>query len=123
MSDLRAFNEKRPDEDSGYDGKSGSNSSGNAGVTESIDILYKSLLEYGYTYDQLCSMTLRELIDTLEARNRMLGYTLWKTAYLTAWAAMDGKTFPKKPEKASPELYPKPVTIPMPEGLRNKIGR
>ena len=80
-------------------------------------------MEYGYTYDQLSDMTVREMIDYIDARNRILGYKIWKMAYLTAWACMDGKTYPKTPQKASPELYPKPKTIPMPEKLMNKIRR
>ena len=68
-------------------------------------------------------MTIKEMVETINANSRMLGYKLWKSAYLTAWAAMDGKHYPKKPEKASPELYPKPKTIPMPEVLRKKMGR
>ena len=67
-------------------------------------------------------MTVRELIDVIEANNRMLGYRMWKEAYLISFATMDGKKYPKKPEKASPELYPKPKTIQMPENLMRKRG-
>lgn len=46
---------------------------------------------------------------------------MWKQAYLIGFAAMNGKKYPKKPEKASPELYPKAKTIKMPENLLNKV--
>ena len=61
-------------------------------------------------------MTVSELIDTLEARRKGLGYKIWKESYLIAWAVM-GKGYPKTPEKASPELYPKKKTIKMPPNL------
>ena len=61
-------------------------------------------------------MTVSELIDTLLARRRGLGYRIWKQSYLTAWAVV-GKHFPKEPEKASPELFPKKKTIKMPPNL------
>lgn len=61
-------------------------------------------------------MTVSELIDTLEARRKGLGYRMWKESYLIAWAVM-GKHYPKTPEKASPELYRKKKTIQMPPNL------
>ena len=64
-------------------------------------------------------MTIKELSDTLIARRKGYGYRVWKEAYLTSWAAV-GKHFPKTPEKASPELYPKKKSYVMPENLLNK---
>lgn len=64
-------------------------------------------------------MTVKELLDTLTARRKGLGYRMWKEAYLIGWATL-GKNYARKPEKASPELYPKPKTIQMPEVLRKK---
>ena len=45
-----------------------------------------------------------------------MAYKIWKESYLIAWAVM-GKNYPKTPEKASPELYPKKKTIKMPPNL------
>ena len=112
---LRAFNAKRPSEGSGKEGRA----EGNASLRESVEKLYSMLLEYDFTYDQLYDMTVSELIDTLEARRRGLGYRLWKQAYMISWAVM-GKHYPKTPEKASPELYKKKKTIKMPPNLLNK---
>ena len=61
-------------------------------------------------------MTIAELIDTLLARRKGLAYKIWKESYLIAWATM-GKHYPKDPEKASPELYPKKKKIKMPPNL------
>lgn len=66
-------------------------------------------------------MTPKELIQTLENRRKGLAYTIWKEAYLIG-VAFGGKNYPKNPQDASPELYPKPKTIAMPDVLRNKIG-
>lgn len=74
------------------------------------------LLEFDFTYEQLYEMTVKELIDTLIAKRKGLGYRLWKQSYLIAWAVM-GKQFPRSPEKASPELFPKKPTIKMPSNL------
>ena len=82
--------------------------------------MYQELLEFEFTYEQLYDMTIRELFDTLVARRKGLAYRMWKEAYLTAWAVM-GKKFPKKPKEASPELFPKPKAIEMPENLRRRI--
>lgn len=68
-------------------------------------------------------MTVAELIDTLIARRKGLAYRIWKQSYMMAWAVM-GKHFPKSPEKASPELYPKKPTIKMPPNLlKNHLKR
>jgi hypothetical protein len=66
-------------------------------------------------------MTISELLDTLYARRKGLGYRLWKEAYLISWATM-GKKYPRTPDKASPELFngEKKKTITMPENLLNK---
>lgn len=112
MSGKRAFNEERPSNDSGKTG----GTEGNAEVSPYIEDLYKSLLEYDLVYDQLYDMTISELIDTLIAKRKGLGYKIWKESYMIAWAVM-GKHFPKEPEKASPELYPKKPTIKMPSNL------
>ena len=66
-------------------------------------------------------MTIQELIDTLMARRRGLGYRMWREAYLISWATM-GKNYPRKPENAVPELFPKQMnkTIRMPENLLRK---
>ena len=61
-------------------------------------------MEFDFNYDQLYEMTVKELIDTLVAKRKGLGYRIWKQAYMISWAVM-GKGFPKTPEKASPELY------------------
>lgn len=74
-------------------------------------------MEFDFTYEQLYEMTVTELINTLDSRRRGLGYRLWKQAYLIG-AAFGGKKFPRDPQTASPELYPKKKTIPMPVGLR-----
>lgn len=84
-----------------------------------IEELYLNLLEYDFTYDQLYDMTVGEMIDTLTARRKAQGYFMWKQAYLIQWAVM-GKHYPRTPEKASPELYPKKKTIPMPPNLLKK---
>lgn len=63
-------------------------------------------------------MTLKELLDTLESRRKGLAYKVWKNAYLISWAVM-GKQYPKLPEGASPELYPKKPRIKMPDNLFN----
>ena len=76
-------------------------------------------MEYDLAYDDLYDMTVAELIDTLIARRKGLAYRMWKQSYLTAWAVM-GKRFPRLPEKASPELYPKKPTIKMPPNLLKK---
>lgn len=68
-------------------------------------------------------MTVKELLDVVNANSRALGYRMWKESYLIAWAVMDSKSYPRKPEKASPELYPKPKSIPMPENLIKKLRR
>jgi len=66
-------------------------------------------------------MTISELISTLENRQKGLAYKVWKQAYLIG-VAFGGKNYPRTPQKASPELYPKPKTIPMPSGLLGKLG-
>lgn len=63
-------------------------------------------------------MTVKELIDTLTAKRRAQGYAMWKQAYLIQWAIL-GKHFPKSPEQASPELFPK-RKIQMPPNLLKK---
>ena len=73
-------------------------------------------MEFDFTYDQLYEMTVGELLDTLEARRRGLGYKMWREASLIAWAVM-GKHYPRSPEKALPELYKKKKTIKMPPNL------
>lgn len=79
------------------------------------------MFEFGYTYDDVERMTIKELVDYINANSRMLGYRMWKQSYLTGWSAMNGKTYPHTPQKASPELYPPPKRIPMPEVLKQKI--
>lgn len=66
-------------------------------------------------------MTVKELIETLENRRKGLAYRIWKQGILFG-SAFGGKKYPKDPEAASPELYPKKKTIPMPEILKGKIG-
>ena len=78
------------------------------------------MLEFDYKYEELYEMTLGELIDSVIARRKGLGYRVWKQAYMISWAVM-GKQFPKEPEKASPELYPKKPTIKMPPNLLKKV--
>ena len=113
MRCVRAFKGKRPSDDSGQEGRA----EGNAEfLKEPIEELYRQLLEYDFVYDQLYDMTVSELIDTLEARRKGLGYKIWKQSYLIAWAVM-GKQYPKTPEKASPELYKKKKTMKMPPNL------
>lgn len=93
--------------------------------------LYNELLKLGYLYDELYEMTIKELSDTLTMKKQGLAYELWKSAYLTTLGISDllkGKNdksnFPMSVESASPELFPKPVTIEMPEVLRSdKRGR
>ena len=72
-------------------------------------------------------MTLKESIKTLEQRKKGLAYRLWKEGNLFGIAMADlwkdkGKKslYPENPEKASPELYPPPATIKMPDFLKNK---
>ena len=65
-------------------------------------------------------MTVGELVDTLVARRKGIGYRFWKQAYLISWA-VTGKNFPKTPEKASPELYTeRKKTVKMPPNLLRK---
>lgn len=82
------------------------------------------MLKFDLTYEQMYKMTFKELYKTLEQRKKGLAYKIWKEANLNMLATADiwrgkGKKpqFPDKPEKASPELYPPPVTIKRPEGL------
>ncbi|MBQ2658116.1 MAG: hypothetical protein IJF87_06055 [Erysipelotrichaceae bacterium] len=112
MPGQRAFNEGRPSDDPGETGRT----EGNAEISPYIEDLYMQLLEFDFTYEQLYEMTVKELIDTLIAKRKGLGYRLWKQSYLIAWAVM-GKQFPRSPEKASPELFPKKPTIKMPSNL------
>lgn len=115
MSGKWTFNEERPSENSGRRRES----EGNAEVSQLIEKLYSQLLEFDLTYDQLYEMTVKELIDTLIGRRKGIGYNFWKQAYLISWAVA-GKHYPKTPEKASPELYPKKPTIKMPSNLLKK---
>lgn len=71
--------------------------------------------------NELYDMTIKELITTLENRRKGLAYQIWKQAYLVG-VAFSGKKYPQTPEAASPELYPKKKTIPMPSGLLGKLG-
>ncbi len=66
-------------------------------------------------------MTIKELVDTLQARRKGLAYRMWKEAYLISWATM-GKKYPDTPEKANPELYPPKPRIKMPSNLLKKKG-
>lgn len=63
-------------------------------------------------------MTIKELQDTLESRQKGLSYRLWKQAVLTG--QLFGKHFPRKPEDASPELYFR-KSIPMPDFLMKDL--
>lgn len=71
--------------------------------------------------NELYDMTIKELILSLENRRKGLAYKIWKQAYLIG-VAFAGKKYPRTPEEASPELYPKKKTIPMPKGLLGKLG-
>lgn len=64
-------------------------------------------------------MTLRELSTSLKGRRAGIGYAMWKQAVLIGSACFS-KSFPKTPEEASPELYPKKVGIQMPDFLKEK---
>ena len=66
-------------------------------------------------------MTVSELVETLLARRKGLGYRVWKQAQLISWAVM-GKNYPRTPDKASPELYQdeRKKTIKMPPNLLKK---
>lgn len=76
-------------------------------------------MQRGYKQEELYSMTLKELRDTLRSINKGLGYTMYKQAYLIG-LAFSGKNFPESPEKASPELYPPKKTYKMPDWLRKR---
>lgn len=82
-------------------------------------MLYDELLKYDLTYDELYNMTLKELTKTLEQRRKGLAYIMWKQSMLTGWSAM-GKDYPKTPEEACPELFPRKRTIKMPNWLKEK---
>lgn len=73
-------------------------------------------MEFDFTYEQLYEMTVSELIDTLQSRRKGLGYKLWKQAYLISWAVF-GKNYPKTPQAANPDLYPRKTSIKMPPNL------
>lgn len=83
--------------------------------------MYNSLLEFDLTFNELYDMTIKELMDTLQARKRGLAYKMWKESYLISWAVM-GKKYPQSPSDASPELYPPKPRIKMPEMLLRKKG-
>ena len=76
-------------------------------------------MEKGYKYDELYSMTLKELRMALKCINKGLSYKIYKQAYLIG-LAFGGKKFPDSPEKANPELYPPKKTYAMPEWLRKR---
>lgn len=63
-------------------------------------------------------MTLKELSDSLKGKRSGLGYKMWKQAVLIGSACFS-KEFPKTPEEASPELFPK-ASMPMPDFLKDK---
>ena len=66
-------------------------------------------------------MTVKELLDTLEARRKGKAFFMWKQAYLIG-VAFGGKKFPKDPEEAVPEYFPKP-SIPMPDFLKEEWAK
>ena len=71
---------------------------------------------FGYKIDELYSMTVKEMLDALESLRKNNAFFLWKQAYLIG-VAFGGKKYPKNPEEAVPEYFPKP-SIPMPDFLR-----
>lgn len=66
-------------------------------------------------------MTPSESIISLEHKKKGLAYRMWKESYLTG-LAFGGKKYPRTPQEASPDLYPKQKTIAIPEELRKKMG-
>ncbi|MBE6156974.1 MAG: hypothetical protein E7161_04460 [Firmicutes bacterium] len=64
-------------------------------------------------------MTVKELMNTLEQRKKGLAYRMWKEANLIG-VAFGGKSYPKTPEDASPELYPQKIGVKMPDFLKEK---
>lgn len=63
-------------------------------------------------------MTVKELRQTLQQRNKGLAYEMYKQAGLVAMAVF-GK-IPDTPEKASPELYPPKKTYKMSDWMKER---
>lgn len=87
-------------------------------ITGIIREFYNELLELGYIYNDLYSMTLKELEQTLINRRKGLSYEIWRLASLTR--SPFTKNFPSTPKEATPELYPIERGIKMPDFLIEK---
>ena len=72
-------------------------------------------------YKDLYDMTITEINDTIENRQRGKAYDLWKQAEIIA--RMVSKEPYKTPEEACPELYPPKKAYKMPEFLKDKNKR
>ena len=119
MCGERTFNEEQPGRTQVSNGRP-RDDSGNARIKEQIEDLYKALLEFDFKYDDLYDMTIKELIDTLVARRKGLAYRMWRQASL--YGMTFAKSFPKTPEKATPELFVK-KGIPMPDFLLDDYAK
>ena len=78
------------------------------------------MLRFDLTYEQLYSMTPKELLNTLEQRRKGLSYHVWKLSNLVGAAFCDSGKFPSTPEEACPELNPPKASIKMPNYLKEK---
>lgn len=76
---------------------------------------------FGYHIEALYHLTIKELIDMLEARRKNEAFKMWKQAYLFG-VAFGSKKFPQNPEEAVPEYFPKP-SIPMPDFLQDEWAK
>lgn len=63
-------------------------------------------------------MSIKELLFSLKYKREGDAYLYWKIGLMTRMG-VNGKTYPEKPEDASPELYEKKKGVKIPDWLKD----